>query len=520
MRIAAAEAIGNQKASPAAVARLKHKLKTASLLQNGVSPEKALVMAPPPAWRGMPTSGTVKMFTLLIDFSDYPHSVSSATFNSALYGDGDPANFPTESLRNFYRRSSYNQLEIQGNVLGWHNTGQLRSVIPETYTGREDLIKQALNFYDSQGHDFSQYDNDGDGKIDYFAVIWTGPPGAWASFWWAYKTGFSDSSYSLDGKKLFQYSWQWEDPSPRVLIHETGHALGLPDYYDYDGTVGPDGGLGGMDMMDSNWGDHNAFSKFMLGWLSPANSSGGSIAGKLRPSDAYPDALKMMTGSAPGEIFSEFYMVQNRRQAGNDQNLPGSGLLIWHVDARLNGSGQNFAYNNSGTDHKLLRLMEADGLEEIEANGIADAGDFYTAGKAFTPESVPNSNKYDGGYTGIIVSGIGGTSDAATFYNYVYKAAVNTPVTITDNVFRPLKGGKCSVDLTAGIDGHFTIKAYTANGSFVKTIFDGQVSAGHLAPAPAWDGRNDNGAVVASGLYLLHVAGPGADKTLKVVIIK
>jgi len=52
-----------------------------------------------------------------------------------------------------------------------------------------------------------------------------------------------------------------------VVIHETGHALGLPDYYDYDDKVGPRGGVGGLDMMDNNWGDHNPFSKWLLGWL-------------------------------------------------------------------------------------------------------------------------------------------------------------------------------------------------------------------------------------------------------------
>jgi M6 family metalloprotease-like protein len=45
--------------------------------------------------------------------------------------------------------------------------------------------------------------------------------------------------------------------------------LGLPDYYDYDDTTGPKGGVGGWDMMDYNGGDHNAFSKYLLGWIDP-----------------------------------------------------------------------------------------------------------------------------------------------------------------------------------------------------------------------------------------------------------
>ena len=40
------------------------------------------------------------------------------------------------------------------------------------------------------------------------------------------------------------------------------------------------------------------------------------------------------------------------------------GLLIWHVDATPNADGDDFLYNNSVTEHKLLRLMEANGLPE------------------------------------------------------------------------------------------------------------------------------------------------------------
>ena len=90
-------------------------------------------------------------------------------------------------------------------------------------------------------------------------MIWTGPDNGWANFWWGYQTHFTDFSYIVDGVRLSKYSWQWESNppegsfSPRTAIHETGHALGLPDYYDYDDTVGPDGGVGGLDMME-RWG--------------------------------------------------------------------------------------------------------------------------------------------------------------------------------------------------------------------------------------------------------------------------
>lgn len=517
-RVEFAAEIGNNKFHPGAAARLMYKLRVNS-------PAGAAVSAPPPAWRGMPTAGTPKIFALLVEFSDYPHAVanSSTSVNTKIFGAG-AGDYPYESLKSYYSRSSYGLLAIQGSTLGWYTAFAARSSISTTTAGRENLIKEAINYFEAQGHDFAQYDNDGDGVIDYFAVIWAGPDNGWGNFWWGYQTTFTDVAYTVDGKKLGDYSWQWESrPNagtfwPLVLIHETGHALGLPDYYDYDPAVGPDGGVGGLDMMDSNIGDHNAFSKFMLGWLSPVNVPAGSISATLRQSDSYPDAVKVMPSSTAGGVFEEFFMLQNRVQSANDQNLPGNGIVIWHVDARLNGTGQNFLYDNSYTAHKLLRLMEADGLEEIEnGDGNADAGDFYVPLKEFNASSSPNSNKYDGSVTKVFAENIGGTTASRT----LDCGAMDTRrgyVTVMDNLFKPLVGGKCRLDVTTLSAGNITIKAYTLDGGLVRTIYNGPVNAGALRRF--WDGKTDNGNIVASGLYLIHVKGPNTDEIEKVVVIK
>ncbi|OGP73777.1 MAG: hypothetical protein A2V86_01375 [Deltaproteobacteria bacterium RBG_16_49_23] len=438
-RIAEAKGLGNHLPSQSAVARAQYKLKRISLQMQGMSSQEiGQALAPPPAWQGMPTSGPVKVLALLIAFQDTPQIVSDtqASVNSKLFVDGEGSP-PYESLRNFYRRSSYNQLEIQGNALGWYTTPYPRSNVVETTQGRQNLIKEALNYYEALGHDFAQYDNDSDGIIDYLIVIWTGSHGAWSSFWWGYKTWFGDSTFRLDGKRLGDYSWQWESynyPSgafdPKVVIHETGHALGLPDYYDYDDAVGPDGGVGDLDMMDGNKGDHNCFSKFLLDWISPQAYGLGTHAVMLNSSGTSQDAIVVMPGAVQGNPFGEFFMIQNRNRVGNDTPFPGDGLLIWHVDARLNAGGTNFLYDNSDTEHKLLRLMEADGLEEIEfGNGIGDAGDYFVAGKTFGPNTSPNSNRYDGGLTGLLVDNIS-TPGATMSFNVSFPGGLFIDVPI------------------------------------------------------------------------------------------
>lgn len=273
--------------------------------------------------------------------------------------------------------------------------------------------------------DFSQFDNDGDGQIEYFIVIWTGPNNGWSNFWWGYQTNFFDPGYFVDGKRLAKYSWQWEGYygsygpfSPHTVIHETGHGLGLPDYYDYDDTVGPNGGVGGLDMMDANWGDHNSFSKWVLDWLTPVVVASGSQTITLNPSATSPDAVLIMPGATSSDPFREFFIAQNRHRIGNDQGYPTDGMLIWHVDATLNYAGNNYAYNNSYTDHKLIKLMQADGLERIENySASADAAMYYTPGKSLGPLTNPQSRDYIGVDTGVNVTGISqfGPQMTATF---------------------------------------------------------------------------------------------------------
>ena len=376
----------------------------------------APLMAPPPSWQGMPTTGDVRILALLIEFQDHVHANNRLVIHNRLFGVGNPLAAPYESLARYYDRASYNQLDLSnGNTLGWYQTAYNRSGVTESYLGRETLLREVLDHYDAQGHDFSQYDNDGDGTIDYFIVIWAGPDTGWGNFWWGYQTRFSDPSYTLDGVQLGKYSWQWEGRpvgstfNPVVVIHETGHALGIPDFYDYDDSVGPDGGVGKLDMMDGNRGDHNCFSKWMLDWITPTAISVGSQTVTLGASGTSQDCVLIFPGITTGDLFSEYFIVQNRHRVGNDDTpqMPGDGMMIWHVDAQLEPTGQDFLYDNSFTAHKLLRLMEADGLEEIESgNGSGDAGDYYRQGDAFGVCTTPSSKKYDGTDSGVEINNI------------------------------------------------------------------------------------------------------------------
>jgi M6 family metalloprotease-like protein len=423
-----AKSLGNDQIDPALVERMKYKI--AQIRGKGV-------LAPPPDWRGMPTTGNVRIFALLIDFPDYPHTVPASTVDSMLFGAGNPANFPVESLTNYYHRSSYGLLDLDGVTLGWYRAPYNRSVVEGMGTP-DNLIKEALNSFDAT-HDFSVYDYNSDGTIDYFVVMYAGPHGDFGSLLWGYQTSFGDYGYLLDGKHLGKYSWQWESEVPDVVIHETGHALGLPDLYDGDHTVGPRGGVGSFDPMGSSGlYDHNSFSKWILDWLTPSVVSGLEQTRTLNPLSEQPEALLVWPGGDLGNPFSEYFLVENRQSVANDNVgfLP-NGLAIWHVDATLLGG--SYRYNNQTTSHKLLRLMEADGLEQIEGQPAdADNGDLYNEGDSFSQDTHPSSAKYDGTDSCVTVGSIIDLGDDARMTASIGTTCGPNPRVEYDSIELPL----------------------------------------------------------------------------------
>lgn len=411
------KSLGNDKYAPELIERAKAKIRRAALEADGVPQAKIDEMAPlpPPRWRGMPTTGVNKIPAVLIEFSDMqPAAINTQAYvDNAIFGTGVAAEAPYESLTSYYDRASFGKLTLEGNTLGWYRTAYPRAQVATTTAGRETLIKEALASFDAS-HDFAQYDNDNDGEIDYLLVVYAGADTGWGSFWWAYQTGWTDPTYTIDGKRVGTYVFQFTDYNaagpfkPLVVIHETGHALGLPDLYDYDNTVGPQGGVGGLDIMDGNRGDHNGFHKWLMEWSTPTVIGSGVKKITFEPAATSGDGVVVMRGASSANPFDEFFFVENRNGGGNDAgtNWPGSGLMIWHVDSTLDASGNDYASNNSFTAHKYMRVMEADGLEQIEQNLSGDAGDFWQPGKDFDMQSTPGSARYDGSDSAVEVKDI------------------------------------------------------------------------------------------------------------------
>ena len=70
-RIRNAEALGNHRVAPWLQDRVQYRLNRLMLQRQGLDAKAVdAVLAPPPAWQGMPTKGTVKVLALLLSFQE------------------------------------------------------------------------------------------------------------------------------------------------------------------------------------------------------------------------------------------------------------------------------------------------------------------------------------------------------------------------------------------------------------------------------------------------------------------
>jgi M6 family metalloprotease-like protein len=357
---------------------------------------------------GIPATGDVKLLVFVIDFPDAPLSTSGvglADIETAFNGATEDTAF--ESLSSFYLKSSFGKLDLDADLYTYHapNSTSYYANDYERYYTDSDLIYDMLCYYDAT-IDYSDYDANGDGNIDGIYVVYTAPVSYsyGSDLWWAYQDYYVYYQEDwFDGVTPDYFCWSGTDflleagdagVDAHTLIHETGHMLGLDDYYDYDDSdYYNSGGLGGADMMDYAVGDHGPISKILLGWITPLVVT-ESMTVDL---SAYADSGEtiLVIDAWRGTIFDEYLLLTFYTPTGlyaydQDYYFSIPGIIIYHVDARI-GQGYDetssyytiFNYNNTDTAHKFAKIIEADGNGYIDTYQWTQDGDLFITGDVF-----------------------------------------------------------------------------------------------------------------------------------------
>lgn len=192
---------------------------------------------------------SVRALVVLVNWFDRPQTYPASVFNSTVFSRNVWA---TGSVADYFGEVSCGQVKITGDVYGWHDAGSYQSF---------DEIYGFLNLVTALDGviDYSQYDGDGDGRVDAMIFIYAGngeEDSGIAADIWSFALSMSDAYAPVcDGVKITRFCTAAETMPLRnalmprqfsgvdtlntvsVACHELTHVLGLPDLYDYDSKL-------------------------------------------------------------------------------------------------------------------------------------------------------------------------------------------------------------------------------------------------------------------------------------------
>ena len=360
---------------------------------------------------GCPTTGSPAVLVIPVDFKDINGRYSSyySIDNIVRAFNGGTGSTDYYSVHDYYYISSYGKLDLDITVLDeWFvpskNSTYYASATMNYYgdnveIGDQMVLDEALAYL-STFMDLSKYDTDGNGIIDAVVLVTTLEIDSNTDFYWAYRywniyTDDDGYYYEYDGVSANDYIWVpysfmhesydsldnaiYTDTSVMntyTFIHEFAHVIGVDDYYN-TGSFG-EHPLDGLDVMDAMPGDHNAFSKFNLGWLTDSRlvTTNGSITLTLEAFAKNGDTIIIANNWDPTlGAYQEYYIVVYYTTEGLNGGEYGyferDGIVVYHINASLysesyDGEIYYDIYNNNtdasdyyGTEDNLIEFVKS-----------------------------------------------------------------------------------------------------------------------------------------------------------------
>ena len=325
------------------------------------------------------STGEQKIIVVPVEFPDYKVeklSISNEQFidkiNKVFFGNAK--NNAYVSVGEYFNKSSYGKLKLDGKVCDQiftfpYSVEQIRERKLERDVLANDIYKKVIDWYKKNYDDIASYEVEGlkTGKNVPIYMVYTHPSISnqeedETGFFWAYT--FSDVPLSWSSAS-FMYL-QYGEPDAHTYIHETGHLLGLTDYYptiipEENKTKAKTGGneieeedekepyvayepTARIDMMDCSIGDETSLSKMVLNWSKPTYvNSTQEVAIKSFTETGDVILLSNNWNHTP---FDEYYLFEYYTPTGlnsydisignSEAKLPKlPGIKIYHVDARL-----------------------------------------------------------------------------------------------------------------------------------------------------------------------------------------
>ena len=264
------------------------------------------------------------------------------------------------SVHDYFYAQSYGQFNLMFDLF-YVNLPDSAKRYRSTYSHDEYsqyMVDDIVDTLQTLNIDWSQYDWNGDGFVNQILIIFAGqgmnigsaPNTIWPHQWWLSKhmkdyekpdEGYRNYRTVISGDKQFNidcYCCVQEDVNSSstktsfgTICHEYTHCFGFPDFYN-----GVTQYVGKWDIMD--FGNYNklgycptgysAHERWLMGWCTPTELTSATEVSSMRALCDEPQAYLIRNDGYE----NEYYIIENRQQKGWDSYLPGSGLVVFHID--------------------------------------------------------------------------------------------------------------------------------------------------------------------------------------------
>ena len=318
-------------------------------------------------------TGVYHQMVILVDFQDKrfrqdsePSELWNDLFNT--YGYTGLGKAAQGSVAEYFYDQSYGQLHLTFDVYGPVTLSKNHTYYGENNVNGDDkhpgaMIREAIAQLQQTNtvDDWTLFDWDDDGWMEQVLIIYAGmgendnvnqPDLIWPHQWDLESEGEEDENGQFGnvtvntpkGKlTVSNYCMISELDSQKaygsfgVICHEYSHCLGLPDSYETANDFASV--TSSWDLMSTGSYNGNglcpagysAYQRWCCGWMEPEDLTGSTTVSQMPPLSETGVSYRLRN-ECPNDSVDEYYLIENRQKEKWDSRLPGSGLLITHVD--------------------------------------------------------------------------------------------------------------------------------------------------------------------------------------------